>query len=238
MKHLLLCLFILTLWPISEAAANEKRRVNIRVEVQMVTVPEERGLPLVADLLNKEKVEAAYQAIQKLLAEGTAHLTGWPIVSTLGEQRAVVEAIDEVRFATEYSAPEISFTSNVDPVEALKTGPKTEMAHFEAVPSAFETRNAGVTLEVEPTLGDDGQTIALDLVAQHTRMTGFRKVTIEKPRVGTQVVVEQPEFETNKVTTSATVRNGERMLLGMFRTKDPARHLELFLLRAEVMPAK
>ena len=40
-------------------------------------------------------------------------------------------------------------------------------------PTAFETRNTGVTLEVEPVVGPDGITIDLNLVPQVVEFEGF-----------------------------------------------------------------
>ena len=40
-------------------------------------------------------------------------------------------------------------------------------------PTAFETRNTGVTLEVEPVVGPDGVTIDLNLVPQVVEFEGF-----------------------------------------------------------------
>src|SRR5207253_3890259 len=40
-------------------------------------------------------------------------------------------------------------------------------------PQTFETRNTGVTLEVEPVVGPDGTTIDLNLVPQVVEFEGF-----------------------------------------------------------------
>ena len=40
-------------------------------------------------------------------------------------------------------------------------------------PTAFETRNTGVTLEVEPTVGSDNYTIDMNLVPQVVEFEGF-----------------------------------------------------------------
>jgi general secretion pathway protein D len=106
---------------------------------------------------------------------------------------------------------------------------------FEAIPTAFETRNVGVTLEVEPVLEKDGNTITLSLVPQHVRLKGFNKITIEKPATGGKIVVEQPEFVTKKVTTSLQMRDGQRMLIGIYPTDEPPKHTELFVIKASVV---
>jgi len=215
-----------------------ERLINIRIEMQIVAVPEELAMPLAADLMDKKKIEAAYAKIQELLTKGVAKLIAWPIVTTKSGQRAVVEAIDEFRYATEYDPPTVSFTPAADVTEATIVRPKADVTHLEGIPTAFETRNTGVTMEVEPVLSPDGKTIDLNLVPQHVLLKGLKKVTIERPKTGGQVTVEQPDFDTMKVTTSLTLRSGERILLGIFRTNEPAKHIELFILKAEAIPVE
>lgn len=240
MKRLLTLLFASTLpWAaIGADPANDERPINIRIEMQVVAIPAEVAVPLVGDLMKKDKIEAANAKIQDLLTKGTAKLIGWPIVVTKSGQRAVVEAIDELRYGTEYDPPTVSFTPGVDTTQPVKIEPKADVAHLEGVPSAFETRNVGVTLEVEPVLSKDGKTIDINVVPQHVRLKGYTKVTIEKPSGGGKVSVDQPEFDVMKVTTSLTLRSGERILMGVYRTDDPPKHIEFFILKAEAIPVE
>jgi Bacterial type II and III secretion system protein len=73
------------------------------------------------------------------------------------------------------------------------------------IPSAFETRNAGDTIEVEPVVLPSGDAINLNIVPQIVRLAGEREIK------GT---VRQPTFETQKFTTSACVKDGHPLLLG------------------------
>ncbi len=221
------------LWLTLEFAQADSEPWNIRIEMQVVTVPEEIALPLAGELLDEKKIEPAYAKIQELLAKGTAKLVGWPIVTTRSGDKAIVEAIDEIRYATEYDPPTVSFTPGVKTDETVKIEPKADVTLFDAVPTTFETRNAGVTLEVEPVLSPDAKTIKLNLVPQHVRLKGFQKVTVEKPATGGKVVVEQPVFDTIRITSAFTLRNGQRVLMGAFRVSDPEKHMELFILKAE-----
>jgi hypothetical protein len=240
---------------------------NVRIELQVVAIPEQIGFPLAAEMKQKEKIEAANTRIQELLAKGTAKLIGWPIIITRSGQRAVSEGIKEIRYADEYEPPTVSVAPNfggdpaprpapgpaapgaadnpspptppVPPAEPIiKIAPTVDVTTFEGVPTGFQTRNTGVTLEVEPTLSADGKTIELNLVPEHTRLKGFNKVTIEGAARKGKVVVEQPEFHTNKITTSLTLRNGERVLMGVYPTDDPPKHLEFFILKAEALPVE
>ncbi|EDY19229.1 hypothetical protein CfE428DRAFT_3406 [Chthoniobacter flavus Ellin428] len=223
--------------PVFDPTRPQRPTPDVRIEMQVVAVPERIGIALMPDLKSKEKIEAANTRIQQMLAKGTAKLIGWPIMTTHTGQRAVIEAIKEIRWATEYHPP----TLNVSEVPAdppAKVTPSVDVSTLEAFPTAFETRNAGVTLEVEPVIAPDGKTIDLNIVPQHVRLTGFKKVTIEGAAHKGKTIVEQPEFNTNKVTTSRRLKNGERVLMGIYPTEDPPKHLEIFLLKVELVPVE
>ena len=241
MKRLLLFLsayaLALTIGLQAEPAV-EVIQPNIRIELQVVAIPEEIAIPLVAEMKQKDKIEAANARIQELLAKGVAKLVGWPTVTTRSGQRAVSEAINELRYATEYSPPTVGVFPNVPADTTVKIAPTVDVTTFEGLPTAFETRDTGVTLAVEPVLSPDGKTISLDLEPQHVRLQGFNKVTIEGAARKGKVIVEQPQFETHKVTTSLILRNGERVLMGIFPTSEPPKHLEFFILKAEASPVE
>lgn len=209
--------------------------LNIRIEVQVVAIPEQLTVPLINEMKDKNKIEAAYAKIQDMLAKGTAKLIGWPIVTTKSGQRSVIESIHEIRYATEYKPPTVNVTPDVPADSTVKVEPKVDVTTLAGIPIAFETRNAGVTLEVEPVLGPDGKTIDLNMVPQDVRLKGFEKVTLEGSPGKSKVIVEQPRFDTMKVTTSITMLSGRRMLLGVFRTDDPPKHFEFFILKVEAV---
>jgi len=77
--------------------------------------------------------------------------------------------------------------------------------------------------------------IDLSLSAHHDRLKGFNKVTIANRPLAGLVVVEQPDFDSRRVLTSLLLRSGERVLLGTFRTGEPPKHVELFILKAEAV---
>jgi Flp pilus assembly secretin CpaC len=212
--------------------------LNIRLELQVVAVPEKVGIPLAMDMKKKDKIEVANTKIQELLANGTAKLVGWPIIITHSGQRAVCEAIKEIRYATEYGPPTVSVSPDLPTDTTVKVAPTVDVTTFDGVPAAFETRNCGVTFEVEPVLSADGKTIDLNMVPQTVRLKGYHKVTIEGAARKGKVIVEQPQFDTNKITTSLTMRSGERILLGVYPIDDPPKHLEFFILKAEAIPVE
>jgi Flp pilus assembly secretin CpaC len=216
----------------------ESAKSNILVEMQIVAIPRDIATPLIRDLMEKEKIEAAYLRIQELLEKKTAKLIGWPMVTTQSGQRGVIEAIQEFRYATEYSPGVVDFYvpegagAAVGPYKKLP--PEIDQTQFNGTPTAFETRNIGVTFEVQPTLSADEKTIAMTIVPQHIRLNKMTKSTVEKEKTHEKIVVEQPEFDTMKTYTTLTVKSGERILMGVYPTSEPPDHMELFILHAEV----
>ncbi len=97
-----------------------------------------------------------------------------PRVTTKSGQRAVIEIVREFRYPTQFDPPKIPETAGshrvtipewADHRNAFPVTPTT--------PTGFETRNTGVTLEVEPVVGPDGVTIDLNLVPQVVEFEGF-----------------------------------------------------------------
>jgi general secretion pathway protein D len=152
-----------------------------------------------------------------------------PKVTTKSGQRAVIEVIREFRYPTEFTPPQIpqTFGNQGATVVGAIAVPASSFPVTPTTPTAFETRNTGVTLEVEPVVGPDGYTIDLNLVPQVVEFEGFinygspitSNVTnpitgISQRNVITPNVINQPIFSTRKITTSVSVFDGSTVVLG------------------------
>ncbi|MEP6673383.1 MAG: Amuc_1098 family type IV pilus outer membrane protein, partial [Chthoniobacter sp.] len=153
-----------------------------------------------------------------------------PKVTTKSGQRAVIEIIREFRYPTEFTPPQIPQTFQSPAVLTTGAVGVSSSGSFPVTPTtptAFETRNTGVTLEVEPVVGPDGYTIDLNLVPQVVEFEGFINYgspitsTTTNPLTGasqqnviTPNVINQPIFSTRKVTTSVSVYDGSTVVLG------------------------
>src|SRR5213080_1307455 len=153
-----------------------------------------------------------------------------PRVTTKSGQRAVIEIVREFRYATQFTPPQVpSITGG-----GGGTGTVSISVVTPTTPTAFETRNTGVTLEVEPVVGPDGVTIDLNLVPQVVEFEGFinygSAIFGVNPNLisGTTVptvlltnnVINQPIFSTRKVTTSVSVWDGQTVVLGGLMRED------------------
>jgi general secretion pathway protein D len=155
-----------------------------------------------------------------------------PRVTTKSGQRAIVEVVREFRYPKTYTAPQVpsigtttTAGSQVVPVVVTPTTPQD-----------WETRNTGVTLEVEPIVGGDATTIDLNLVPQVVEFEGFINygspinaigvntiggaITTSVPVELTANVINQPVFSTRKVTTSVSVYDGQTVVLGGLMRED------------------
>lgn len=161
--------------------------------------------------------------------KGADVMTAPSIVSRSGET-ARIEIIREFIYPTEYEPPELPNQVGIgggfgNDNNAGNTGgsifPVTP-----ATPTAFETRNTGVTLEVEPTLGEDGYTIDLRFAPEIVEFEGFINYgsPIQSPAsdaLGNPITVtitenriEMPVFSTRRVSTALTIYDGHTVAVG------------------------
>ena len=159
-----------------------------------------------------------------------------PRVTTKSGQRAVIEIVREFRYPTQFQPPQIPQTVGArETVSGTATVTGSSNGAFPVTPTtptAFETRNTGVTLEVEPVVGPDGITIDLNLVPQVVEFEGFinygspiqttntNLLGITTTSVLTPNVINQPVFSTRKVTTSVSVWDGQTVVLGGLMRED------------------
>ncbi|MFT5905366.1 MAG: Flp pilus assembly secretin CpaC [Cryomorphaceae bacterium] len=208
--------------PTGESVAiNGARTIRIYVEyfeVSTIELAEIMSIPrrgnddtkMRADLLTKAK------------AGKVSILESQTLVTRSGE-RATTESITEFIYPTEY---EIS-----DPIEnEKKNSPPTIV-----VPTAFESRNLGATLEVEPTLGEDGKTIDITFkpeICYHVGDTIWGKEA--------NVTYKMPTIYTLRVNTSCTLTNGKFHFTNALTPKndkgeaDPSKKILVFV-KADIL---
>ena len=178
-----------------------------------------------------------FQVVVRALSQKKGvDLMSAPSVVTRSGQRATIEVIREFIYPTEFDPPEIPerFATgtavggggggNVGGVASFPVTPTT--------PTAFETRSVGVTMEVDPVIGNDGYTIDLNLSPEVVEFEGF--INYGSPiRTGgvdgggnpvevelTANRIEQPIFATRKVTTAVTIWDGQTVAIGGLMRED------------------
>jgi general secretion pathway protein D len=158
-----------------------------------------------------------------------------PSVTTKSGQRAIIEVIREFRYPRTYTPPQVPSIGSTTTTVGNQVVP---VVVTPTTPQDWETRNTGVTLEVEPVVGGDSTTIDLNLVPQVVEFEGFINygspinavgvstvagISVSTPVVLTQNVINQPVFSTRKVTTSVSVYDGQTVVLGGLMREDVQR---------------
>jgi general secretion pathway protein D len=145
-----------------------------------------------------------------------------PSVVTKSGQRATIAIIREFIYPTEFDPPQIpqqiggtvAGIQNTTAPEVVPITPST--------PTAFEKRDIGISLEVEPVISEDGKIVDLNLVPSSVEFEGFidygEPIRFSGANAGPGIATEnhifQPIFRTNKVTTSVSVWDGNTIVIG------------------------
>ncbi|GAA5130848.1 hypothetical protein JIN84_05255 [Luteolibacter yonseiensis] len=127
-----------------------------------------------------------YARLVSAVEKQTARQEAFTLLRAKSGQKAVSESISEDIYPTEYEPPVDS-----DP----------------ATPVAFETRNAGMTLEIEPILGKEDKILDLRLAPEV--VTQVRRSAWGQGTATTQM----PVFETQRTNTTAILRMDQPYLV-------------------------
>jgi general secretion pathway protein D len=158
-----------------------------------------------------------------------------PKVTTKSGQRAIIEIVREFRYPTEFTQPQIPQIASSTGTTVIGGATTVPVVVTPTTPTKFDTRNTGVTLEVEPVVGAEGATIDLNLVPQVVEFDGFINygspinavgvntaagISVSSPVRLTDNVINQPIFSTRKVTTSIQVADGQTVVIGGLMRED------------------
>jgi len=174
--------------------------------------------------------------IRALSQQKGVDLMSAPKVTTKSGIKATIKVIREFPYPTEFNPPQVPPpTTGTQSTSATATSGivVTSGAVTPSTPSAFEKRDLGVSLEVEPQVGADNYTIDLSLSPEVVEFDGFVNYgsPINGPRydpsliaggnpsgigsfVITPNVINQPIFSVRKVTTSVSIWDGQTVALG------------------------
>ncbi len=174
------------------------------------------------------------QMIMRGLAQkkGTDVMTAPSVLARSGE-KATIQVIREFIYPTEYEPPELpnsvgtSRGGDSDTLGGASIFPVTP-----ATPTAFETRNTGVSLEIEPVIGENNYTIDLRFAPELTEFEGFINYgsPIQSPASDalgnpvqitiTENRIEMPVFSVRRVTTALTIYDGYTVAVGGMMRED------------------
>jgi general secretion pathway protein D len=171
-----------------------------------------------------------FQVVLRAINQQTGiDLVSSPKVTVTSGRKATINISQRFPYPKEYSPPQIPQT------QGGGVSPATP-----ATPTSFDTRNIGVQLEVEPTVGPDGYTIELSLSPQVTEFEGFvnygtpiqtiapvylgagsNSFTIGTSQITlTPNTINQPIFSVRQVDTQVTLYDGQTVVLGGLLRED------------------
>ena len=207
-----------------------KVRWSLHAECQMIVLPQKLALPLIAELNDDTKIEAAWATAQQMIARGDATLEASLDLKGEAGRTLVSESVEELRYATEFDPPQLPQDVPKEKIaEVLKNWPVVGIT-----PTTFETRNVGATLELNATVSDDGDWISAEVTPQHVRLLRFAKYDAGTMPSGEHLSVEQPQFLTLANRLKMHLRAGQRVLVGVHKLPGDESKMELFILRVDV----
>jgi hypothetical protein len=218
----------------------------VRVDVLMVSVPEAKALSLIPMLRDPTQIGAAEGKLLELVAKKEATLEGWPEVTTHSQCRAVSESVVEQRYPIEFEGPACATClakTDVPDAERTKFGTSPAERNRELllqlggnIPTTFETRNVGATLEVEPVISKDGTAISLHTSPRVVRFERYAEFPAGTSQKGEKLTIPQPIFTSTQVSTELSIRDGERRLIHVGKATLSGDRIDLFILGAKIIP--
>ncbi|MCP5537022.1 MAG: hypothetical protein H7A51_12445 [Akkermansiaceae bacterium] len=248
LKLLAVCPFLLGLTPLiaqeapfdplgKEAEAHLPRQVRIQVEYI------EMSLEQMTELMDDPTVNTSDIALRKRIGELTktqkATIIETQMLIARSGEKATAESVREFIYPTEYEPAELPHTVKIEngaedkiTKKDLATGP---------TPTAFETRNLGSTLEVEPVIDTDNKVLDVRISPELVYHVENLVWSEWKDHHG-EANIMMPVFYTLRVTTAASVVTGKPCLLAALSPRDDkgvtdtSRKILVFL-KADIMYA-
>jgi len=198
-----------------DADANAPKLVQVQVEFVEMSHEALTKLLFLAKPKSADATELRKQ-VQDMVSKNEAKVLETQIVISRSGQKSTTESIHEFIYPTEYEI--ISMEEKAK--EAMQKAMLSSFPAGPAMPTAFETRNIGSTLEVEPTLGEDNRTIDLRFLPEISYHTGNTVWHEGKDTNGNPFKVAMPDFHVLRLSTAITCINGQYTMTGVVSPKN------------------
>ncbi len=182
------------------------------------------GVLALAGVFTNPQFQVVLRAINQ---QKGVDLVSAPKVTVTSGRKATINIVRKFPYPREYSPPQVPQN------QGGGIAPATP-----ATPTSFDTRNLGVLLEVEPTIGPDGYTVDLNISPQITEFLGFinygtpiqNTYPITTIATGVQVgsqnivltpnTINYPVFSVREVNTQVSLYDGQTVVLGGLMRED------------------
>jgi hypothetical protein len=190
----------------------------VRYQWELISLPKEAAASLLDEISDSTLL---HEKLRAMIKTNAAKLEG---IQSLGPAfpRGKVQAVDEFPYPSDIDSARHPYTLTIAEqrmmdlyhTEGGRDAPAPDRALdpanggfgfiTRAFPSAFTTRNAGDTLEIDSVLHDGGQSLHVSFAPERTRLLGLRKTE----------GIEQPLFETQRVQTHVNLEFNRPLLIG------------------------
>lgn len=161
----------------------------------------------ISSILTNPELTVILHALEQ---QDGVNLLSAPKVTTKSGASAEIKVVKELIYPTEYQqqAQSIGTTS----------AGNQSLVQIVVTPSAFETRDTGVILQVTPTVGPDNETIDLAMVPQVVELAEWidygSDVPTGDPNRTQHLTLNQPIFHSRSITTSISIWDGQTVVMG------------------------
>ncbi|MDX1681406.1 MAG: hypothetical protein R3242_11830 [Akkermansiaceae bacterium] len=184
----------------------------VRIQVEFIELSHLKLSELLMDYKpRKTDSTDLRKMVQKLLKSDEAKLIDTLITVARSGEKATTESIEEYIYPTEYDPPITPVDSDNKPLP-LPVNP--------CLPTAFETRNVGSTLEVEPTIGENDKMVNLRFIPEVVQHTGNVLWQEFKDNQGNVYKTQMPNFYTIRLNTAITTYTGQYYMAGTLSPRD------------------
>ncbi len=202
---------------------------QLHIVVEFIEVPHEKFSDwLFENRLHGDGSELR-RTVQDWVKAGQGTILETAVVNARSGHRAKTEGVSEWLYPVDFDPPEVPTTLELSGGSQNIPPPPNA--------AAFECRNLGITLETDPVLGPDGNTVDLNLLPEIVSLQGTNHWPSEKADPEHQT--STPIFYTMRISTQVTLIDGRYGFLGTTRpheSSDPERKdpIVLVFARADI----
>lgn len=154
--------------------------------------------------------------VQSWIKSGKAEIVESATAICRSGTRTKVESVDEYIYPTEYHP------AGIPGEVTLKDGAEAPVTA--TAPTAFQTRNLGLTLEVDPVIKSDGTSFELNIAPELSELEKVEQWHLKS--TDPKFMTHTPTFYTQKITSQIVGSHGQYIFLGATRplkTANPKR---------------
>lgn len=196
-------------------------QTQVLLEVEFIETSQRNLTKLMRDFDAEQTDDELFEKVEQLLDSGEAEVYESMLLRGRSGHRFKGESIHEYIYPTEVDPPSSNQLDNAatpqrQPAEGEDAPEKPKVYPLPAqmpVPVAFETRNTGLTVEVDPVVGLHNEidiSMSIELV-EHIGDTPWMEVLTPDEKL---TIFRMPDFYSMRITTYVTVANGSRALIG------------------------